>query len=175
MTQQPCFQRGAALARSLAAACWMAAAFAPVVASATLGESTSTIQNDAARLHAQAGAVRPVAARSAASAAGAAAAAYTVHELQLPGGAQVREYVTSANNVFAVAWDGPSVPELQQLLGAYFPRYSAAAKAIGRLRRGVDLEQQDLVIRTGGHMRAFFGMAYLPAMLPPGVTPEEIR
>jgi len=171
-------KRGAARPHALAATsvCWvLIATLAPAVASATLGQNSSTIQSDAVRLRAQVGAARPVAAKSAASASAAAAPAYTVHELQLPGGGQVREYVTSSNVVFAVGWNGPSIPELQQLLGAYFPRVHAAAKAIGRLRRGVDIEDQDLVVRTGGHMRAFFGIAYLPAMLPPGVTAKEIQ
>jgi hypothetical protein len=98
-----------------------------------------------------------------------------VHELQLPGGTQVREYLTAANQVFAIAWRGPSGPDLQQLLGTYFPRYSTAARALGRVRRPVIVEESDLVIRTGGHARAFFGVAYLPRQMPAGITAEQIR
>jgi hypothetical protein len=159
----PCSERGAirSLARA-AALCLLATTLAPGIASATLGEDASTVEKDVARMHAQ----RSVTA----------AAAYSLHELQLPGGTRVREYMTSANRVFAVSWSGPSIPELQQLLGtAYFPRYSAAAQAIGRARRGVAIEESDLVIHTGGHPRAFFGIAYLPTQMPSGVRAEQIR
>ncbi len=104
-----------------------------------------------------------------------ASTAYSVHELQLPGGTLVREYLTSANRVFAVAWKGPSIPDLQQLLGTYFPRYRVATEAIGRARRGVVVEHSDLVIHTGGHTRAFYGVAYLPTQMPSGVQPDQIR
>jgi hypothetical protein len=143
-------------------ASWLLAAFlAPGIALAALGESATTIEHDISKLRAQ----RSVTA----------SAAFSVHELQLPGGTNVREYVTSANQVFAVVWNGPSIPDLQQLLGTYFPRYSKAAQALGRTRRPVAVEESDLVIRTGGHPRAFFGIAYLPGMLPQGVSLDQIK
>src|SRR5260221_3173408 len=64
---------------------------------------------------------------------------------------------------------------LQQLLASYFPRYRAAAEATGRSRRPVAVDASDLVIRTGGHARAFFGVAYLPGQMPSGVRAEQIR
>jgi Protein of unknown function (DUF2844) len=159
-------ERGAVrpLARA-AALCLLAATLAPDIASATLGEDSSTVEQDTTHLRAQ----RSVAAPTAAS------TAYSVHELQLPGGTQVHEYLTSANRVFAVTWKGPSVPDLQQLLGSFFPRYTAAAHAVGRSRRGVGIEESDLVIRTGGHPRAFFGIAYLPTQMPAGMRAEQLR
>jgi Protein of unknown function (DUF2844) len=159
----PCSERGAirSLARA-AALCLLATTLAPGIASATLGEDASTVEKDVARMHAQ----RSVTA----------AAAYSLHELQLPGGTRVREYMTSANRVFAVSWSGPSIPDLQQLLGtSYFPRYSAATQALRGARRPVAVEQSDLVIHTGGHARAFFGIAYLPTQMPSGVSAEQIR
>jgi hypothetical protein len=139
----------------------LASVLAPGISMAALGGDASTIEHEASQLKA-ARSVR-------------AASAYSVHELQVAGGLQVREYANSANQVFAVAWRGPSIPDLQQLLGNYFPRYSKAAQALGRVRRGVAVEESDLVIRTGGHMRAFFGIAYLPGQIPQGVTLDEIR
>ena len=145
----------------LAARCLLAASLAPGLAFATLGEDGSTVDHDRAQMRAQ---------RSVSQ-----ASTYSVHELQLPGGTQVREYMTAANQVFAVAWSGPSIPDLQQLLGTYFPRYQAAARALGRVRRPLAVEASDLVIRTGGHQRAFFGVAYLPTQMPAGVKEEQIR
>jgi len=157
-----CSERGAVRSLARAAAFWLlAATLAPNIASATLGEDSSTVEKDVTRLRAQRS-VTP-------------STAYSVHELQLPGGTQVREYLTSANRVFAVAWQGPSIPDLQQLLGTYFPRYSAAAQALRGARRPMALEESDLVIRTGGHPRAFFGIAYLPTQIPSGMHAEQIR
>jgi hypothetical protein len=150
----PCLAR-------IAARCLLAASLAPGLAFATLGEDGSTVDHDRVQLRAQ---------RSVSQ-----ASAYSVHELQLPGGTQVREYLTAANQVFAVAWNGPSIPDLQQLLGTYFPRYQAAAQANQGARRPVVVQASDLVIHTGGHQRAFFGAAYLPKQMPAGMTEEQIR
>jgi hypothetical protein len=149
-------------ARILAPA-WLAALlFLPGLAFATLGQDATTIEKDRVQFQAR---------RAVTQAAG-----YTVHELTMSGGAHVREYLDSAQRVFAVSWSGGGIPDLQQLLGSsYFPRYRSAAQAAGRSRRGVAVDESDLVIHTGGHFRAFFGVAYLPARMPPGVTPEQIR
>src|ERR1700722_9164389 len=56
------------------------------------------------------------------------ASTYTVHQFTGASGTVVREYVTSAGQVFAVAWQGPFFPDMQQLLGSYFEPYSAAVK-----------------------------------------------
>jgi len=98
---------------------------------------------------------------------------YTLHELQLPSGLQVREYA-AGGTVFAVAWEGPELPDLQRLLGPYFPRYSDAA--LQRAGRGsLSIRLPDLVVQSGGHMRSFSGRAYLPDHMPEGVTPEGIQ
>ena len=133
----------------------------PGIAGATLGQHASTVEADRTELRAQ---------RNITHSTG-----YSVHELTLPGGTQVREYLTPAQQVFAVAWQGPSIPDLQQVLGTYFPRYRAAAQALGPSRRPLFIEESDLVIRTGGHPRAFFGVAYLPKQMPAGMRAEDIR
>jgi hypothetical protein len=100
---------------------------------------------------------------------------YQVHELRNEAGLKVREYVSDAGQVFAVAWDGPMLPDLNRLLGGYFARYAAAARTHrgGHVHRGV--HQDDLVVESSGQMRAFFGRAYLPKALPPGVAISVIR
>lgn len=98
---------------------------------------------------------------------------FTQFELQLPSGTTVREFVSPAGAVFAVTWEGPSLPNLRQLLGGYFQRYRDAVQGGGVGARVV--EQPGLVVYTGGHMRAFRGRAYVPQLLPPGVAAEEIR
>ncbi len=98
---------------------------------------------------------------------------FTQFEMQLPSGTTVREYVSPAGAVFAVTWEGPSLPDLRQLLGGYFQRYVDAVQGGGVGARVI--EQPGLVVYTGGHMRAFRGRAYVPQMLPQGVAAEEIR
>jgi Protein of unknown function (DUF2844) len=99
---------------------------------------------------------------------------YTVHEIQAPSGTVVREFASPAGTVFGVAWSGPTMPDLRQLLGPYFDRYVEAAAQ--RNRRGpVLIEQSGLVVQSGGHMRAFVGKAYVPEALPQGVTVDEIH
>ena len=100
---------------------------------------------------------------------------FAVHELQLPSGTTVKEYVSPAGMVFAVSWQGPSLPDLQQILGGYFGQYTEAAKAQGAGRGPRAIQQPGLVVQSGGHMRAFFGRAYVPQMLPPGVAAEDIQ
>lgn len=100
---------------------------------------------------------------------------YQVHELALPSGTLVREYVTTSGIVFAVAWNGPSKPNLSQLLGPYFADLSAAAQSGRGGHNHLDLTRSDLVIQAGGHMRAFSGRAYLVAAVPAGVSSDELR
>ena len=100
---------------------------------------------------------------------------YSVHEIETAAGTKVREYVSPAGNIFAVAWDGPVMPDLRQALGNYFDRYTAAAARGQAGHRQVDVRDRDLVVQVRGHMRAFSGKAYLPLALPDGVTPDELR
>ena len=104
-----------------------------------------------------------------------AAPLYTVHEIRQASGSVVREYVSAQGRVFAVAWQGPLMPDLRQVLGSYYADYRAAAKAKRAGRGPVRLRQPTLVLHSGGHMRAFFGQAYIPQLLPAGVSIDEIQ
>ena len=100
---------------------------------------------------------------------------FTLHELQAPSGTTMREYVSPTGVVFGVAWQGPTMPDLRQLLGAYFDQYIGATTE-RRIRRGpVSIQLPGLVVQSSGHMRAFAGKAYVPAALPQGVSTEDIR
>jgi len=100
---------------------------------------------------------------------------FTVSEVVEPSGTTVREYIGADNVVFAVSWQGPSMPNLQQLLGSYADQFAAAASEPHQGRRAVAIQSDQLVLRSGGHMRSFAGSAYVPALLPQGVTPDNIR
>jgi len=99
---------------------------------------------------------------------------YTMHELIAPSGT-VREYVTAQGKVFGIAWQGPARPDFQKLLGTYFQQFIAAGKNHRRNNGPLVIEQPGLVLYSGGHMRAFFGKAYVPDMLPQGVTADAIK
>jgi hypothetical protein len=100
--------------------------------------------------------------------------AYTVHELQTPSGTVVREFVSPAGTVFGVAWQGPTMPDLRQVLGAYFEPYAQAATQ-RRAHGPLTVAQPGLVVHSGGHMRAFVGRAYIPQAVPPGVDAAAIK
>ncbi len=104
--------------------------------------------------------------------------AYTVRQTSLPNGTVVREYVSTDGTVFGIAWRGPQMPDLSELLGGYFPQYTDGVKAARAAhgRRGVAAVDQDtLVVRSGGHMGAFAGQAWLPQALPAGVSGQDIQ
>lgn len=102
---------------------------------------------------------------------------YAMHQFEGQSGTVVREYVSPAGKVFGVAWQGPRIPDLRQLLGAYYAQYESAASAVRSVRhRGPLLIQEPgLVVESDGHMRAYNGRAYVPDLLPAGVRAEEIR
>lgn len=106
------------------------------------------------------------------------AAAYTVHEIKASAGTVVKEYVSPAGKVFAITWRGQFIPNMQQLLGTYYQQFADAATAQREAHAGhrpVSIQQPGLVVQNGGHMRSYFGRAYVPAMLPQGVTTDEIQ
>lgn len=138
-------------------------AAAPLSAFAALGGNADSITTDKTQLRAQ---LRAEASNG-----------YNVHTLQTEAAINVREYISMQGKVFAVAWDGPNLPDLTQLLGEYFPAFRAAmAKRRSHGIRGpVALQQDDFVIESNGHMRAYFGRAYVPSLVPPQVSFEEIQ
>jgi len=106
----------------------------------------------------------------------AAGANYLVRETTLVTGTRVSEYLAAGGAVFAVAWDGPMLPDLKALLGKYFDAMtaeSARAPRAGRGRLAVNLPE--VVINSGGHMRAFEGSAWIPAQLPAGFSADDLR
>jgi Protein of unknown function (DUF2844) len=138
------------------------AALLPHVASATLGQPEITVQTDAAQTHA---AIKFSEDRT----------GYRVHEIQLPSGTVMREFVAPSGNVFAVAWQGPTRPDLRQALGQYFDAFASAPRTKFSDRRHVQIQQGDLVVQSGGHMRALSGRAYLLSAIPSGVNIGDLH
>jgi hypothetical protein len=102
---------------------------------------------------------------------------YTVHENQLESGTNVREFSTPAGVVFAVAWRGPVLPDLSDLLGHYFDAFKIEvdqARATSRRGGPVNIQRADLVVQSNGRMRNFFGHAYAPTLIPTGVNVNDL-
>jgi hypothetical protein len=102
-------------------------------------------------------------------------ASYTVHELTAPTGTTVREYVSPAGKVFGVAWRGPYLPDFRQILGDYFAPVMQAPRKQRQGRGPLEIRQPNVVFQSSGHMRAFFGRAYVPDLLPKGVSADIIQ
>jgi hypothetical protein len=103
------------------------------------------------------------------------ARSYTVQDIQAADGTTVREYVSPDGKVFAVAWQGSVMPDLEQLFGAHFQSYRDELRTRHPGRGPVRIDRVDLVVESGGHMHAFRGRAYLPQQLPADVSIDEIR
>lgn len=89
----------------------------------------------------------------------------------------VREYLSASGVVFAVAWNGRSHPDLSALLGSYNPQYQSATNLAPR-RHGekfTQVQAGQVVVERWGHMRNLQGRAYLPALVPEGVSLNELR
>lgn len=142
----------------------IATTFLPSAASASLGGDVSSVHDDQMRMQ---GTLRMTSNHS-----------YNVHEIRAPNGIVVREFVSLSGNVFGVAWQGHSHPDLHQVLGSSYDAFTQAVKAQRAQHRGhgpLLIEEPGLVVQMSGHMRSLAGEAYLPQSLPAGVRAEVIR
>jgi hypothetical protein len=130
---------------------------------AGLGSNTASVQDDASALN---GAISVEIRQQ-----------YSVREISAETGMHVREFLNQDGVVFAVSWSGPALPDLQQILGTHFAEYSAALAALTHpgFHRSVRVASSGLIVESGGHLRAYAGRAYLPALVPAGVTPADLR
>ena len=107
-------------------------------------------------------------------------AGYSVQEITAANGVLVREFVSPSGVVFAVRWSGPAMPNLQQTLGTYFAQYRSSVKAqraTGQ-RAGhhhLEIHVPSLVVHAGGHMRQYFGLAYVPSLVPQNLSISDLH
>lgn len=101
---------------------------------------------------------------------------YTISQSTLDSGTVVREYSGADGVVFAVSWNGPTLPDLRTLLGDKFASMtSAAAKRPKAGHSQLAVDQSDVVIVSNGHMRSFAGHAWIPSALPAGFDTNVIE
>lgn len=142
-------------------ACLVMSGIFVLPATAELGGSADTVQADQQRMK---GTLRTTA-----------AAGYTLHEIRADTGTTVREFVSPGGRVFGVAWQGPFMPDMRQLLGHYYEQYFQALQNKRARRAPVVINESGLVVESGGRTRSFQGRAYIPQLAPPGVDLHSIR
>lgn len=130
-------------------------------AHATLGEAEASVQVDRQQ-------IRASVQRSSRT-------NFTVHELSTAGNGLVREYVTPAGQVYAVSWQGPFMPNLQQLLGTHFQTIAQSSDRQQGGRGHLVVHAGPVVFESGGRMRSFHGRAYLSNALPAGTSTDDIQ
>jgi len=101
---------------------------------------------------------------------------YTVHEIDSAPNV-VREYVSASGIVFGIAWQGLIHPDLTRLLGSYAGQYQEALLQTPRIRgsRRLQVKSSGVIVEKWGHMRNLQGRAYVPSLIPPGVSVDEIK
>jgi hypothetical protein len=128
---------------------------------AVLGESVRTVQNDQQYMR---GALITMTRQG-----------YSIQQISSLSGHVIKEYVSQGGTVFGISWQGPTVPNLQQFLGSYFPELQQAVQSRNRRRGPLVVRTDQVVIETGGHQRSFHGRAYVPGLLPNGVPQAVVQ
>jgi hypothetical protein len=128
---------------------------------AVLGEYESSVSSDQKVMR---GEVRAVALQG-----------YSVQQITGADRAVVKEYVSPGGLVFGISWRGPTMPNLQQLLGSYFAEFQQAAQSRVPRHGPLVLRTDRLVVESGGHPRSFHGRAYVPSLLPKNIPAEVVR
>lgn len=103
-------------------------------------------------------------------------ARYQIRESTLDSGTTVREFTGGDGQVFAISWNGPIMPDLRTLLGKHFDTLiDEAGKKPKAGNSRLDIRRGEVVIESGGHMRAYAGRAWIPAQLPAGFSSDDIN
>jgi hypothetical protein len=133
------------------------------VAHAALGESADSITSDCKSLSATRGAVIT-------------RGDYAIQTIDSDA-ATVREYIAPSGVVFGIAWNGMSHPDLTRLLGSYAGEYHDALRHTPHKpgRRHLQVKTNNVFVEKWGHMRNLQGRAYVPSLIPQGVSVDEIK
>jgi hypothetical protein len=97
------------------------------------------------------------------------------HEIVRADGSRLREYVSPKGQVFAVAWDGATTPDLKTLLGSHYAEYVAALSTQRPSHHVVSVATPGLVASVTRFQHNGTGRVHLPAQVPAGVASEDLR
>jgi hypothetical protein len=103
--------------------------------------------------------------------------ALRVRTLTDAGNTTINEYATSTGQIIGYAWEGPTMPDLDALLGKYADSYrtGAATSAADANLHTSRIARPDVIVESGGPMRGYVGRAWLPAALPPCITADDLQ
>jgi hypothetical protein len=91
-------------------------------------------------------------------------------------GTVIKEYTDLNGKIFAITWSGQVIPNLEELLGSYFSEYKNPKNFVSHSgHSNLMVSNGDMVVQSRGHLRAFFGTAYLKSAIPSGVDINEIQ
>jgi hypothetical protein len=97
------------------------------------------------------------------------------HDLELPSGIVVHQYVAPGGAVYAITWRGPRMPDLRELLGPYFEQLARRDLRPWNGHHRVNLVGSDLMVRSSGHRGSFAGRAWVPSLVPAGIGVDEVE
>jgi hypothetical protein len=102
---------------------------------------------------------------------------FSTKEISLDTGTQVVEYIDGAGRVFAISWEGPVLPPLDQWLGSYFPAFAneiSNSRKTSSLGTPRSVMVDALVVQSRGRMRHFSGHAYVTVLVPAGLKIQDV-
>lgn len=146
----------------------IASVCAPLSAWATLGESTSSIMNDAIALNAT-----TANSNQSQTLSSDIALPYQTNSLVTKEGTVIKQF-SNNGTVFAIAWHGPKVPDQSQLFGKYFASYQTAKPSYKSLNAR-KVNSSDFVSVTNGWMGHYEGKAIIPSLAPANITINSIK
>ena len=93
-----------------------------------------------------------------------------------PWGVRAREFDGPSGRIFAIAWSTHGMPYIANLYGSYFAGYLAWIHAHAQpvIAGELSVRTADMRGHAQGHMGAWSGSAYVPALIPPGVALSEL-
>jgi hypothetical protein len=94
------------------------------------------------------------------------------------GGTTIHEYASAGGQVFAYTWNGPTAPDLHTILGgrlAAFRSASAQSRAMHGDLHAQHVASADAIVESGGAMRGYLGRAWLPGLMPGGVSISDLQ
>lgn len=98
---------------------------------------------------------------------------YSTHQEMTPAGVTITKYVDNSGTIFAITWNGETLPNLEELLGQYFQSYKDTHRKTLALHSN-SVATGDLVVQNSGRLRAFKGVAYLKSALPANFQISEL-
>jgi len=100
---------------------------------------------------------------------------YALHTVTAPTGAQLHEYVARSGTVFATTWSGRTLPNLKNILGTHYARYQQVIAVPHSNHHVLNIRDGDFVLYMRKTQQGFRVAAYVPTLIPQGITPADLH